>query len=424
MDKHRIALLSVLIAGLLSACSPSNVATISRSEALAQGTAIRVITKLADDVAFNVWENLIDRSRLEESVDIAIYRNFGRLNIQPTPPAGFIWAYSYSRSAYNTIDERPHAGDIWLDRGEIHFQWAEGGSGRQLALSRQAGVVITGTFPNITITPPIERRLGGQIYTISVVNGLYAVAVAPEVVKSRTPKRRDREQAARHATTRLARPLLTPPAFNAASTAFADATSVSWSHTVSGSDRLLIMGISTSDQASVTGMTYAGTSLTNILATLTSVNVRVQSRSLVAPATGTNTATITIDIDRRITGRAHSYTGVHQTTPLGTVATATGTSTAPSVAVSGTTDDLVEDEMGWNSEELGTTASVGPGQTQRTNNNDSPEERGASSTEPGAASVTMSWTLSASRNWAIIGVAVKPSVVAAPESYLYTASIR
>jgi hypothetical protein len=60
------------------------------------------------------------------------------------------------------------------------------------------------------------------------------------------------------------------------------------------------------------------------------------------------------------------------------------------------------------------TLTVGSGQTQRyqqatSNGTTNKNVRGAAPTEPGAASVTMSWTLSTSTEWALIAVPLKPA---------------
>jgi hypothetical protein len=102
------------------------------------------------------------------------------------------------------------------------------------------------------------------------------------------------------------------------------------------------------------------------------------------------------------------FSGVNQTTPFGSFATATGNSAAPSVNATSAAADVVIDVLA----ALGTpTATAGSGQAGEWNQvtSGSPSVRGAGSTKPGAASVTMSYTLSGSGQWAIGAIALKPS---------------
>ena len=68
-------------------------------------------------------------------------------------------------------------------------------------------------------------------------------------------------------------------------------TSLSWSHTVSGTNRLLVVGPSGYDTSdSVTGVTYNSVSMTVIPSSSTSNgNHTVSQYSLIAPSTGANT---------------------------------------------------------------------------------------------------------------------------------------
>lgn len=84
-----------------------------------------------------------------------------------------------------------------------------------------------------------------------------------------------------------------------------------WSHTCSGSDRLLVVGaVSLND--TVTGVTYNGTSMTFIAKTSYPGAGRqgVAMYYLLNPATGTNT--ISVNGSGNVTGFASSYTGVNQ----------------------------------------------------------------------------------------------------------------
>lgn len=90
--------------------------------------------------------------------------------------------------------------------------------------------------------------------------------------------------------------------------------------------------------------------------------------------------------------------------PIREVATATGSSTTPSVAVTSTVDDFVLDHMVRNSG--AGSQSVGSGQTSV---NNAANEASSYEIPAGASSTTMSWTLNTSDTWRIAAVSIKPS---------------
>lgn len=110
-------------------------------------------------------------------------------------------------------------------------------------------------------------------------------------------------------------------AFDARSEALATpATSLSWSHTCSGSDRVLYATVTHepgSNDVDTVSATYNGVSM-DILFTDTTTNGsrHVRVFRLVAPATGTNTLEFTWGgASRQFTGIAASFTGVDQVDP-------------------------------------------------------------------------------------------------------------
>ena len=110
-------------------------------------------------------------------------------------------------------------------------------------------------------------------------------------------------------------------AFDARSEATTNgATSLSWSHTCTGSDRVLYVAIThengSTDVDAVTA-TYNGVSMAIFFTdTTTNANKHTRVFRLVAPATGANT--IALDwggLNRAFSAVAASFTGVDQTTP-------------------------------------------------------------------------------------------------------------
>jgi hypothetical protein len=219
--------------------------------------------------------------------------------------------------------------------------------------------------------------------------------------------------------------------FDAASSAVnstATTNTLSWSHTTSGSDRILIVGVSIRNESSetVSTVTYGTGNLTFVGAATNGTACRAEIWQLVNPATGANTVTVTLSAGSKFVGGAVTFTGVHQTTPFGTFVPATGTSITPSVNVTSAAAEAVIDTLAQRNS--ATTAAADSSQTGRWNDVTSgaggtaTNVRGAGSTEPGAASVTMSWTLSSSRPWAIGAVSLKPSNPTAIKLTSFTAT--
>jgi hypothetical protein len=189
------------------------------------------------------------------------------------------------------------------------------------------------------------------------------------------------------------------------------------SHTTSGSDRLMLVGVSINNDNSetVSSVTYNGVPL-SLEGSVTQVDdARVEIWSLVAPSIGTHDVVITFSTQlwRSATAGVMTFTGVHQTTPLGTFVSNKALSLGPAtVDVSSAANELVFDTVGC---EQCTSLTVGAGQTQRWNRVvENGSTRGAGSTEPGAATVTMSWTLGSANDWAIGAIPIKPSGGGAP----------
>jgi hypothetical protein len=203
---------------------------------------------------------------------------------------------------------------------------------------------------------------------------------------------------------------------SSAMTAVAGATSLTWSHAVaSGSNTALFVGISIeSGGGSSTGVTYGGTAMT-LVGRSAGTHV-VEIWRLLAPTVGTANIVASFNGTIQVVGGAAAFDGVNQTTPTGTFVGAGGTSTTPSVAVGSAAGELVIDVLYGND---GPTATVGSGQTAQWNlatGSGNGKARGGGSTEAGAASVTMSWTLSSSLEWRIGGVSIKPAANSAPSA--------
>lgn len=119
-------------------------------------------------------------------------------------------------------------------------------------------------------------------------------------------------------------------------------SSLTFSHTCSGSDRVLILDIYWGAARTVSGVTYAGVAMTEVVAPLdTGGNERHGMYYLIAPATGANNVVITLSGTTGIVGIASSYTGADQTAPIGATRTELGleTGTSYSEALTTATDN-------------------------------------------------------------------------------------
>ena len=181
-----------------------------------------------------------------------------------------------------------------------------------------------------------------------------------------------------------------------------------WSHTCSGSDRYLVIGIVTLAGQTVSSLTYNGVALSLIRGVTNTV--RVELWGLVNPAIGTNTISLTLSGVATSIGIASSFTGVHQTSPVEGDNSATGTGTADATVdiTSVANNDWAVDIVGIS---VDTTIIVGAGQTQRANVSGAGGAGGMSTEGPKtpAGAITMSWTDMGNLNpWAIAGVALRP----------------
>lgn len=168
-----------------------------------------------------------------------------------------------------------------------------------------------------------------------------------------------------------------------------------------------------SPAAAPTAVTYNGVAMTLVSNQITggAAQGRVAIYYQIDPASGSHTLSVTFGAaqdELQLCGQA--YSGVNTKAPVGTATAASGSTTAPSISVAGAINDLVVDGVFIIDDAVGTpTLTVGSGQTQLANiSADATVVRFGASTEPGAASVTMSWTTNGIQDqWAQVGVALK-----------------
>ncbi|MGE3822088.1 MAG: DUF4347 domain-containing protein, partial [Isosphaeraceae bacterium] len=204
-------------------------------------------------------------------------------------------------------------------------------------------------------------------------------------------------------------------AIDATSTGTSSGGSFSISHTTSGTDRLMLVGVSINlaGANSVATITYGGSPL-NLVGTRASGDARIEIWSLTAPAVGTSNVVITMNgTSDGNTAGVMTFTGVHQGAPLGTFASGAGSGGSGSVTVGSAVGELVfgviavDDPMDYN-------LAPGPGQTERWDLLGGGDISGGGTTSAGAASVGLAWTWPGSDGWAAGGVSVRPAVNTAP----------
>ena len=187
-------------------------------------------------------------------------------------------------------------------------------------------------------------------------------------------------------------------------------------HTVGvGNDRLLLVGVSTfTANKTVVAMTYAGQPLTRIgfLDGGTGSNDRrVELWRLINPPTGTANVVATMSSSSKTVVGAASFFGVDPVTPHGPFVSNEANTNLATVTVPSAAGEVVFDCLSVQGNAA--SALVGPGQSQLWNDFTRAVGGavvGAASTEPGAASVTMTWGLSSADYWVIGAVSLKPMI--------------
>ena len=92
---------------------------------------------------------------------------------------------------------------------------------------------------------------------------------------------------------------------------------ISWSHTCTGSDRLLVIGVGHIATETVNSCTYNAVSMTLVATVNTATGDQISLFYLANPASGANTVLVTMNTIFSVgIGMAVSLTGVNQTTPL------------------------------------------------------------------------------------------------------------
>jgi len=185
------------------------------------------------------------------------------------------------------------------------------------------------------------------------------------------------------------------------------------SFVVSGTNPALVLKVAHRGTASVTGATWNTSENFDIEIADNSSTARCTLLTLNNPTATTADVVVTFSGGSRCVVAVSLYTGVDQTDVFrsGTIQSANGNSTTPAVSVTGTIGDIIVDSLAQVSAgpDTATAAHTQRSNLARTGGGD--DVRGASQelAATGAAD-SMSWTMSATDDWAVCAGALLPSV--------------
>ena len=180
-------------------------------------------------------------------------------------------------------------------------------------------------------------------------------------------------------------------------------TSTSWSHNNAGN---VLYVLTAFDSGGTATATFNGGSMTKLGSSINTTKEATIWR-IVNPDIGNYTVAVSSFDEGWFAGYSISFTGGDPSNPDSGFNTATGTSTAPSVNITSIVGSKVLDIFAGGGDANVVTATAGAGQTHVLDADDTNSWLFAGgSYENGAATTTMSWSLSASRLWAIAGVSV------------------
>jgi uncharacterized repeat protein (TIGR01451 family) len=206
-----------------------------------------------------------------------------------------------------------------------------------------------------------------------------------------------------------------------ANLAGAGTKTLTFAHTTTATaNRVLLVGasinITNNAAAAVTGITYNGTALTLVGAHNDAGNTRrVEMWYLLAPVNGTFNVIVSVDVPSAVTegvvAGATTFTGVDQTVPLGTFASAAGAAgTYSQLNVSSVVNGMILDTLSTDGTQ---TVSIPGPQVQQWNvnsqNSANTGVRASGTSRTGAPSVPISETFSGTSNWSLGAVSINPT---------------
>jgi hypothetical protein len=202
----------------------------------------------------------------------------------------------------------------------------------------------------------------------------------------------------------------TPPVVDQSSSAHGKTGTLSWSHVVgTGSNPLLVVGVSVSTGKTVTSVTYRGAALTYLGgADNSQAGMRAELWYLTAPAPGTGTVSVKVSGKTELVGGAVSFFGAHPSAPLASLVSASSTTDGTNAAVtlaSASGDRAISVLVIGGGAALCTPTA---GQAEHWDLYSSVISGGASTVVAGGP-VTMGWTASSAQPWALAAAAIRPA---------------
>lgn len=184
-----------------------------------------------------------------------------------------------------------------------------------------------------------------------------------------------------------------------------------FTHTISTlNNGYIVVALAYLDADTVTGVTFDGSAMTALRQATnfsdTTLKCELWGLAVGSKAAGGYTVSVAGIGTGVVAAFSSSWNGVHQTTSTGTANSNSGIDTAPTVTITSATGEIVVDIMAHYYTALPT---VGTSQTERGNDFVSSQIGGATSSESGAASVPMTWTLGGSTQWVSAGIPLKPA---------------
>lgn len=176
----------------------------------------------------------------------------------------------------------------------------------------------------------------------------------------------------------------------------------------SGGDLVLALFTWRNNGETMSGATYGGVSMTRVSGLpFTGGEVGVDCFYRLAPS-GTADVVGTWSAATRLYGTASVFSGVHQSSPFGTVGTETGTGTATTdITVSTTVNGMVADVI---MIRIDDTLNEDAGQTKRSEELTTGTENHATSTEPATGtSHTLGWTWTNSEQYRFVAIPINPA---------------
>jgi hypothetical protein len=187
--------------------------------------------------------------------------------------------------------------------------------------------------------------------------------------------------------------------------AWGDSDTLSWEHTIAGTNTLLTVGVATSNDGANIAVTFNGNSLTSV-GKVHSNNMSagfVELFYLVNPDSGTHTVNVTMDgYGGDVEAGSVSFENVNQTNPVRNIVTDAGAGTEFATTVNSEEGNMVVDAAVYG---CGGGSSIQTGRWMREINCGSAGGNGAQSTASGAPSVEMGYSITWDW-WAIIAMDV------------------